>query len=268
MISPLKHWKLGLLTALGVAAIGVIMILLGLRAREADTYHTYFDESVQGLEVGAVVKFRGVRIGKVDSIGIAPDHAMIDVALAIETEHARKLGLPDTAPSLRARLVIFGITGVKLIDMDFADATMPPPPTLAFTPGPRYIPSRQSLIGSLERGVLAATERLPVALDKAVVAMNDISQLARDARQVVPASLATLRTLERLTRSLDRSKVGASVARTLDSLAEVSERTTDASGELEQTIREMGEAARSLRDFVDALEREPDMLVKGRAKRR
>jgi hypothetical protein len=35
--------------------------------------------------------------------------------------------------------------------------------------------------------------------------------------------------------------------------------------ELELTMREVRGAARSIRRFVDALERDPDMLLKGRA---
>jgi hypothetical protein len=38
-------------------------------------------------------------------------------------------------------------------------------------------------------------------------------------------------------------------------------------GELERTLQDVGEAARTLRTFLDTLERQPDMLVKGRRAR-
>jgi paraquat-inducible protein B len=36
--------------------------------------------------------------------------------------------------------------------------------------------------------------------------------------------------------------------------------------ELADTLRDVGEAAQSIRDLADTLERDPDMLLKGRAK--
>ena len=67
MSAPSNHWKLGLFV---VAGVGLFLALLGgLGARglrkETVTYTTYFDESVQGLDVGSPVKFRGVTIGNV-----------------------------------------------------------------------------------------------------------------------------------------------------------------------------------------------------------
>ena len=37
------------------------------------TIETYFDESVQGLDVGSAVKYRGVQIGRVTRIGFTCD---------------------------------------------------------------------------------------------------------------------------------------------------------------------------------------------------
>ena len=41
----------------------------------------------------------------------------------------------------------------------------------------------------------------------------------------------------------------------------------DLGDDVSQTIRDLGDAARSFRDFVDELEREPDILIKGRGRR-
>jgi hypothetical protein len=43
-------------------------------------------------------------------------------------------------------------------------------------------------------------------------------------------------------------------------------RGAGANGELEHTLRDLGDAARSFRELVDDIERDPDMLVKGRAR--
>jgi hypothetical protein len=40
-------------------------------------YVTYFDESIQGLVIDSPVKYRGVFIGRVDGISVAPDSKLI-----------------------------------------------------------------------------------------------------------------------------------------------------------------------------------------------
>ena len=68
-------------------------------------------------------------------------------------------------------------------------------------------------------------------------------------------------------RGASRADVPGALAKALVAIDEVGKRTADATIEAEQTLRDVGDAARTLRDFVDALEREPDMILKGRAKR-
>ncbi|MDF2698350.1 MAG: Paraquat-inducible protein, partial [Labilithrix sp.] len=70
MAAPTNHFKLGLFVLLAFAAVIATLITLGAWSMRKDSvqYHTYFNESVQGLDVGAPVKFRGVTIGFVSGI--------------------------------------------------------------------------------------------------------------------------------------------------------------------------------------------------------
>ena len=65
MASSTGHWKLGLFVLLGLFVAFGAVVWLGAAEIDKDVarYVTYFDESVQGLDVGSPVKFRGVRIG-------------------------------------------------------------------------------------------------------------------------------------------------------------------------------------------------------------
>lgn len=260
-----RHVKLGLLALLALGVVAAAMVALGIRRKAHVTYHTYFDESVQGLDEGAIVKFRGVRIGKVASIGVAPDRRLIDVGLAIDRELARELRLEEVAATLRAQLVIFGITGVKLIDIDFADANTPAAPALTFNPGKQYIPSRPSLLGSVEDDIVQFVHRLPVLVDHTVGAVDAVDRLSRDTRRMVAEFHDTVTAVGHVARSAAKANVAGNIAKTLLSIDDVGRRTIDATEELEQTVRDVGDAARALRDFLDVLEREPDMLFKGRA---
>ncbi|MEP7125951.1 MAG: mammalian cell entry protein, partial [Byssovorax sp.] len=62
MSAPTNHWKLGLFVVVGVVLTLTTVAVLGARSlrKEVSRYVSYFDESVQGLEVGSPIKFRGV----------------------------------------------------------------------------------------------------------------------------------------------------------------------------------------------------------------
>ena len=57
MAAPTNHYKLGLFVILGIAAAIAVAVFLGAQSmrKETVTYHTYFNESVQGLDVGSPV---------------------------------------------------------------------------------------------------------------------------------------------------------------------------------------------------------------------
>src|SRR5215468_3332990 len=98
---------------IGVAAA----IWLGASRFLADEVRTvtYFAESVQGLDPGAAVKYRGVPAGRVEKIGIAPDGELIEVVMSIDSWFAQLI-LRD--PTLRAQLQLSGITGLRYVEID------------------------------------------------------------------------------------------------------------------------------------------------------
>ncbi|HSW21320.1 MAG TPA: MlaD family protein, partial [Burkholderiaceae bacterium] len=52
---------------------GVLWLASGMYNRKAyDTYETYMTESVSGLTLNSTVRYRGVEVGRVREIGLAP----------------------------------------------------------------------------------------------------------------------------------------------------------------------------------------------------
>jgi phospholipid/cholesterol/gamma-HCH transport system substrate-binding protein len=58
----------------------------------------------------------------------------------------------------------------------------------------------------------------------------------------------------------------ASTQRASDSIGDLGRSANRSTDQLERTLRDLDEAAAAVRDLADAIERDPDMLVKGRAK--
>jgi ABC-type transporter Mla subunit MlaD len=304
------QFKLGLFTLAAVAGLVAIAVGLGIRAGRKETvrFQTYFSESTQGLDVGAPVKYRGVRIGSVSDISIAPDRKQVSVGLAIDRSAVKRLDLEQIPDGLRTLLVWQGITGVKLIDMDFVDPIAQPPPRLSFEPGPRYIPSRLSVVADLEARLGEVTRAVPELVESTTKALDKIRNLVEDFQEqrvadkvgrlvdnldasagtiqlwtrdlrrarLAQRAVATFDRIDTLVQRLDRtaaelegaSELIESATRVSDSFAEVGRSARGSTKELEQTLRDVAEAARSVRDFMDALERQPDMLLKGRARPR
>lgn len=297
MATGSNNFKLGVLAIVMVAGVLAIVFVFGTaRFRSATIdYTTYFDESVQGLERGALVKYRGVHIGNVDSIGVAPDRKLIAVQIDINKDTAQRLQLAQRVATVRAQLVTQGITGVKLIDLELVDPAEWPPMTLTFEPPERYIPSRPSLLSRVGTKAETFADRLPELEDRAEAVLIKLEGLIDDVRQQgLPAQLSdtltdakatsqelrrrTARTFGNLDRAITKLQrildqaggnqgLVASARRATESLGDVGRSSLRSSQELERTLISVREAAQAIREFMDALEREPDMLIKGRARR-
>ena len=121
-----SNFMIGLFVTAGVV-IGVAAIVwLGASQyfEGGSFYVTYFDESVQGLQVDSRVKYRGVDIGKVQSIGVAPDHKLVEVVMKIDLHG-------ETGQNVVTQLRALGITGIVFIELDRRnpeDPILTPPP--------------------------------------------------------------------------------------------------------------------------------------------
>jgi methyl-accepting chemotaxis protein len=91
-------------------------------------------------------------------------------------------------------------------------------------------------------------------------------ELSADARRGLNELNQTLTNVNRLLERLENEEgLMVSAERAANSINEVARGAQSVGPELELTMREVRGAARSIKRFVDALERDPDMLLKGRA---
>lgn len=300
MSAAWTSFKIGLLTLMVIGSVAVIALALGIRPGPENTvhYYSYFDESVVGLEVGAPVKYRGLTIGTVDAIAIAPDGRLVEVTAEVDADDAWLLDWSQKDDNgLRAQVSSPGITGVKLLDIDHLDPLDHPPPALPFEPPEHYIPAAPSFLSGLQemvaniakslQGTLRRVEglvqnideralpaQLAAALENVTLATSDLRRtVGRVNTQRIPdrtaAAVQSLeKTLESMQRVLARVDVDGGVIdsaeNAADSIDALGRRAAGVTGEIDRTVRDLGDAARAVRALADALERDPDMLLKGR----
>ena len=113
MASLKTKFAVGLFLMVGISFFILVTIWLGMShfLQEGQYYVTYFDESVQGLEVDSIVKYRGVPVGRVEGIDVAPDAKLIQVTLKIESGQ-------ELDRDIVAQLKLVGITGSIFVELD------------------------------------------------------------------------------------------------------------------------------------------------------
>jgi phospholipid/cholesterol/gamma-HCH transport system substrate-binding protein len=284
-----NHWKLGLFVLLAVGTMVATLFWLGARRfrRESFAAISYFDESVQGLDVGSPVKFRGVTVGTVSDITIAPDHRHVQVTADMYVDALVRLGLRTgaprsgeefIAPNLRVQLASAGITGVRFIQTDFFDPERYPPPHLPFEPPWNYVPSAPSTLKNVEEMAVELMNRLPMLADRAKDTLADMKKtlgsIDRLAAELGAEDGSFNRALQevraaasRVDRELEAARLGDTTASVRDSAASVGRAAaavSDAREELQASLVALREALESVRTLADSLERDPSVLLRGR----
>jgi ABC-type transporter Mla subunit MlaD len=223
MSQKANYFKLGLFVVGAIAAGIIVLIMIGsgrlLRPRV--TMETYFNESVQGLDIGSKMKYRGVVIGEVSRIsftytkyeqnkpmGERKRYVLVEAQLEprlVGGKAAADIGRPESSAievekGLRVRLAPQGITGTSYLEVDYVD---PPPPVLPidWAPDNIYIPSAPSTFSSLLNAANDIMERLRhLDLDVTLSKMNDLLDTTR--KQI--AALDTARLQNRMEQTLGK----------------------------------------------------------------
>jgi phospholipid/cholesterol/gamma-HCH transport system substrate-binding protein len=134
----------GVFVLVGLGCLGYLAIRLGkLELFGAQGYVVFADfVSVAGLKLGDPIEIAGVRIGKVEAIGLADDRARLTMRVSDQVKLQE-----DVIASVRAR----GLIGDKfvLVTLGSSDKIIPPGGKIRETDSPPDIPD---LIGKFVGG--------------------------------------------------------------------------------------------------------------------
>src|SRR5918995_7514855 len=197
----LGYFKIGLfvISAILIGISGVIALGVGSIFHRKNLAETYIEESVQGLDVGSPVKFRGVLIGKVEQITLTSvEYATRRRYVLVRFDISPNIfGFPvgnrsnqalqdELKYGFRVRLAAQGLTGVAYIEADYLDPERNPPLEIDWQPKHPYIPSARSRITQLSESVeriLHNVEeinipQLTASVEKSLSAMTKLAETA------------------------------------------------------------------------------------------
>ncbi|MFI5316930.1 MAG: MlaD family protein [Myxococcota bacterium] len=293
-----NYWKLGAFVLAGMVLALSALIWLGATNWNRATRRvvTYFDESVQGLDVGSAIKFRGVSVGTVSGISVASDLRHVRVTSLVYEDVLRRLGLSKAEPgfqqaqvgdrALRIQLASSGITGVKFLSIDFFDSRRFPVEQLSFDPGPDYLPSTPSTLKSIEEAAVDVGMQLPMltmrASDTLLRLANSVEAVQHTLEPLLSREGAVVRVLDQYERTgaqLERTALAveqevraAKLSTTTQDVRDAATAVVGFASEVSTTAEDardslgvLQETLESVRALSDYLERDPAALVRGRA---
>jgi len=280
------------LGALALVVIALIVFGKGMFFAEKLRFVLYFEGSVKGLQIGSPVMFRGVPIGRVTDIQLwlhTKDlAAVIPVYIEIDPD---KIDIPPGDPEpvpdgvLLKKLVEKGfkgqlqmqsfVTGQLVINFDM----FPDKPTrlLGFDKRYREIPTVPNTMDELQKidlgsivmkietaldslGELLKTKELKgslAALEKTLISVNRLSDNAD--KQLDPLSTDVRETLESMRNTME------SIDEAVTAYKDLAAQNKNIGYDVHKTMQELQSLSRSLRSFVDYLDRHPDSLIRGKS---
>jgi len=170
-ISRAQRARLGLFLIIGTVLL-ILFAAVPLGLKLSDKYNefvAYFQgESLSGLEQGAVVKYSGVPIGKVEKITYLPnDLSKVRVIIKLQADFPMKVDMVATTGAM-------GITGLKYVEITGGTNE-----SELVKPGSE-IPTKQSMISTI-------TGKAEVIVGKVELLLNHLTQITS------PDSLASVK---------------------------------------------------------------------------
>lgn len=280
--------------ALSAALIGGVLWLSSSKSYRAsyDIYQTYMHDSVAGLNLDAPVRYRGVEVGRVQKITLAPGNVeQVQLTLAIER------GIPVKVDTV-AILQVQGLTGIAYVELTGGGRNSPPLQAQendsypVIKSGPSLMTRLDSAVTILLTNLNRTSENLNAVLDEnnrravkntladlavlsrtlaahsgtiddsladAAHALKNASRLSDELPQLIQRIHRSADTFDRMSNEL--AHAGARAGSTLDSAQQFSASTLP---EAHQLVLELRDLTMSLRHVSDQLEQDPSVLLRGK----
>jgi len=232
-----NYFKLGLFV-IGAIVAGVAVLLIigsGRWLKPRVVMETYFNESVQGLDIGSKMKYRGVTIGEVTRISFTYTKYELDRPMSQRKRYvlveaqleprlvggrvANDIASPasvkiEVERGLRVHLAPQGITGTNYLELDYVDTLPAPVVPIDWEPENIYIPSTPSTVSTFVSAASEILDRLHrLDIESTVANLNKLLVTATSrvegidsagiSKGVTDVAQRTDRTLAKIEKTLD-----------------------------------------------------------------
>ncbi len=220
-MADVNKFRLGLFVLAGVLLLIVCIALLGMR----DAFVTkgklvsYMQESVQGLNVGAAVKYKGVPVGSVTGLALQVEDKMIRVDMSVDlrafaSQKSRSLDNlhnfykfmeREVGSGLRSTVEFAGITGMRYVELNYHE-----PGGVVIKPerldhGVFFVPATSSKITDILKLVSGSLEKLSKVDFQGISDKIGDSLLAMKKLLDDPNLRGSIERLERMSTNLDNA---------------------------------------------------------------
>jgi phospholipid/cholesterol/gamma-HCH transport system substrate-binding protein/paraquat-inducible protein B len=279
-MEKLSYFKIGVfvISAVIIGAIGVVVLGVGAIFQKKSLIETYIDESVQGLDVGSAVKFRGVPVGRVEQITLtsviySTRRQYVLVRMSVSPDVFQFPVNDSASPKLnaelergfRVRLAPQGLTGVAYLETDYLDPERNPPLEIDWQPAYPYIPSTRSRITQLSEAVERILQnfadinipQITGSIEKSLGAMTKLAESANlekigaQANSLLTEVRQTNRQINALVSSPELKSALADASATAGRARQMIER---AEKPVNQMLADLPQAAESMNRLVKRLD--------------
>ncbi len=271
MSAHANYFKLGVFILAGLALLAGSLIFLGAGKmfRPRVYLETYVDGTVQGVDVGSPVKFRGVQIGRVSRIDFCfneyppekeearNDYVYIEMEVDVPVFH--DMFRKDLSPlldraveqGLRVQLQPQGITGMNFAELNYVEQPERDPPLqIWWTPRHSYIPSAPGTLTSMLDSVNRLMETFGTL---------DVKDTFAEAGTALRTLNATLKKFGTSLEEAQVSKISSDLQALLADLKTKLDRfpVEELSKDGEKMMKSLTVVANELQTFVDTAQTSP-----------
>ncbi len=282
-----NYFRLGVFVLVAIGALLTVILIFGSGQlfKKSFMIETYIKQSVTGLDAGAAVRFRGVKIGQVTSIGLSGDLYEKEIPMPERREYVvvrmqifgDKIELRHLETyikdNLRARVKSMGITGVNYVELDFYPSATEYK-DLPYTWAPEYpvIPAMpnqadeiisgiQKLIGSLNGLDIERTQKNFDAL------LGNLNALMAGDGKNNAGLISTVKDinvlLDRIAKVTDKDQLNILVRELTATMVSLRQTVTSAQGDTAVTMENLRQASEQLNEFTRVASQSPSTLIWG-----
>lgn len=297
-----NYFKIGLFVIAGTLVLAIAIIIFGGGKYFEETYilETYFEQSVQGLDVGAPIKFQGVQVGNISEIGFVFEdyktsyqYVLVRSKIIKRTrknstfslfidDNDRELGMKKMIEKgLRLQLASQGITGVAFLNAVYLDPEKHPPLSIDWKPKYLYVPSAQGTIEQITQSIEKLTDSIgnidfkDISDDvKKLLTTLNLTVQEADIPKLSKKLQSTLETLDKTVAGAGKTINSKEVKQTLTNVAETTEEFRNAlkrtarllesrEDNLTITLKNIQRISEELSEFIGTVKKYPSWVLFG-----